>query len=116
MSSPLSERTKQRRRLLKAVAGVPAIVVLPAGAQTAASSVTCVRKGLDANTPPRPAETVSATDQWVRQQVPGSNPPEYKLVLDPDTTSPTYGEPVAYASCWNSLYSPPAASGTNLIP
>ena len=114
MSSPLSERTKQRRRLLKAVAGVPAMIVLQAGAQTAASSITCVQKGLDSN--PSPADTVTATDQWVRQEVPGSNPPEYKLVLDPDTTSPTFNQPVAYASCWNSLYSPPAASGTNLIP
>ena len=94
MSSPLSERTKQRRRLLKAAAGIPAIVVLPVGAQTAAGSLTCVDKGRLENPDP-PVDIVATPDVWVREELSDGT---YKLVIDQ-----TSQQPVAHGSCWNSI-------------
>ena len=109
MSSPLSDRTKQRRRLLKAVAGVPAIVVLPAGAQSAAASVTCITRGVDNN--PAPMDPVDAPDIWVREKVTDASG-NVSYVLAPD---PVDGQPVAYASCWNSVVTSPQAGSDNVL-
>ena len=114
MSSSLSERTKQRRRLLKAVAGVPAIVVLPAGAQTAATSLTCVDKGV-ANNPLPPTDpatgqyltTTGPDPVWVRERLPDGT---YAIAPDPVS-----GNPVAYASCWNSIVTTPQAGSDNVL-
>jgi len=114
MSTTQSERTKQRRRLLKSAAAVPAIFALPAGAQVANSSLNaCVDKGLP---PPNTIldNPIAGSDQWVRKfqatdQNGNAAPGNYLQFVD--------GKPVATASCWNSVH--PGAnvpSDTNLIP
>lgn len=110
MSSPLSARTKQRRRLLKAAAGIPAIVVLPTGAQAAATSLNCVARGVANN--PAPVDPATAPDIWVREKVTDSTSGEVSYVLAPD---PTTGDPVAYGSCWNSLNVSPKAGPDNVL-
>lgn len=119
MSTTPSERTAQRRRLLKSAAAAPAIFVLPVGQALAASSLfACVDRGLEGvNVSSIPAKLpADQTDQWVREfRTTGSTPapdPGNYLVYDQTT-----GNPVAYASCWNSVHAsgPAAESGTNLI-
>ena len=94
MSSPLSDKTKHRRRLLKAVAGIPAIVVLPTGAQGAVGSLTCVDKGI-MEYGSNPPESVAIPDVWIREGPDPTGP--YTLVRD------SMDRPVAHHSCWNSL-------------
>ncbi len=111
MSTTQSERTKQRRRLLKSAAAVPAIFALPAGAQVANSSLNaCVDKGFPPGTPV-PANPIPAsdTDKWVRSFQSDPVPGNYLEFVD--------GKPVATASCWNSVHpaGPRADEGSNLI-
>lgn len=114
MSTSQSERTKQRRRLLKGAAAVPAIFALPAGAQVANSSLNaCVDKGFPPGTA-MPVNPNPLPDQWVRHfqaAGPGGTPPAGNYLEFVD------GKPVATASCWNSVHpSGPFANGDNLIP
>lgn len=128
MSETSSERTEQRRKLLKKAAAVPAIFVLPStGRAVAASSVhACVEKGLIANgttaIPPYldPAGP-KPTDEWVREYKPANpnvfpdgTPEGNYLVYDNTGVQP---RPVAHASCWNSVNpnGPYADPKTNLI-
>ncbi|EXI89278.1 MAG: hypothetical protein AW11_01601 [Candidatus Accumulibacter regalis] len=116
MSMTESERTKlRRRRLLKSAAAVPAIFVLPAGAEVANSSLNaCVARGFPPGTQ-TPANPIPATshDQWVRSfqpAGPNDNPPAGNYLQFVD------GKPVATASCWNSVHpGGPFADGQNLI-
>lgn len=69
MTHDQTEQKKQRRRgILKAAAGVPALLTLPTGAALAATSFTCIQKG---NSLPTPAGLTTATDTWVRYKVTG---------------------------------------------
>ncbi|WP_374683155.1 hypothetical protein [Accumulibacter sp.] len=112
MSMTESERTKlRRRRLLKSAAAVPAIFVLPAGAQVANSSLNaCVARGFPPGTA-TPANPIQTADQWVRSvdaASPGHPAGNYLQFVD--------GKPVATASCWNSVHpGGPFADGQNLI-
>ncbi|MBE2259250.1 MAG: hypothetical protein H6942_14890 [Candidatus Accumulibacter sp.] len=116
MSTTQSERTRQRRRLLKNAAAVPAIFVLPTGAALANTSANaCVEKGLRLNNFQPIPRVTDQPDQWVRQPKAGAQQGDkttYEIVrLDNDT-------PVAGASCWNSIHphGPKAGAGNLLIP
>jgi len=126
MSETSSDRTEQRRKLLKKAAAVPSMFFLPStGRAVATSSLhACVEKGLlaNGNQPIPPILPRDQTDQWVREyQPPVQNPGEDAvpggnvLVYENTGTAP---RPVAHASCWNSVNpnGPFADSGTNLIP
>ena len=115
MSTTQSERTKQRRRLLKSAAAVPAIFALPAGAQVANSSINaCVIRGLHANG--LPDSPVTEPDGWVRQNEGTMQNPSYVAQRNDQANNDfVYG-----ASCWNSVQAatgrgPTATPGSNLL-
>lgn len=63
------DKKKQRRRdILKAAAGVPAVFTLPTGAALAATSLTCVAKGI--KNLPTPGGVTTSSDTWIRFRVP----------------------------------------------
>jgi len=98
MSTTQSERTKQRRRLLKSAAAVPAIFALPAGASVANSSLNaCIDRGIAANPTPALRLDLDKTDIWVRQSQKSGSEGEGNYLAFVD------GQPVAGASCWNSV-------------
>lgn len=67
MTHSQSEQQKRRRRgILKAAAGAPVIFTLPAGAQVAAGSLTCIDKQ---NVLPIPEGALSTPDTWIRYRV-----------------------------------------------
>lgn len=120
MSMTPSERTRQRRRLLKAATGVPVIFVLPTGAALANSSVdACVQRGLDQN--PNPGFIPVAGNPY--PGVSGGPPDNYWAWQEtaPGSgmwTVKAYGtQPVAGESCWSSLKASGLVSGpkTTLI-
>jgi len=120
MSTTPSERTQQRRRLLKAAASAPGIFVLPTGVALANSSLNaCIQRGIEH--PPSPYPTTpeeinsTSTDGWVRRQSTNS---EGTTVYIAEPNDPiTDGRFVAGASCWNSVHpgGPAADPNTNLI-
>lgn len=79
MSNPVSERTRQRRRILRAAAGVPVVFTLPSGAVLASTSIMCAENSADefllAGQKPKVFE--SAPDMWMRVRVP-------KLLMFPE--------------------------------
>ncbi len=119
MSTTPSERTQQRRRLLKAAASAPAIFVLPTGVALANSSLNaCIQRGIDHPPSPYPTEPAqinsTVTDEWVRRQSIASDNTTIIYIAEPNQID---GRFVAGASCWNSVHpSGPAANPmTNLI-
>ncbi len=79
-NEPVSERTRQRRRILRAVAGTPIVLTLPSGAALAAGSLTCDVKSFNAFDPD--VVTGFPTDSgdpssWMRYKLP-------KLLMLPD--------------------------------
>ncbi|MEF8726785.1 MAG: hypothetical protein V5B34_00960 [Accumulibacter sp.] len=119
MSDTPSQKTEQRRKLLKKAAAAPAILLLPStGRATANSSLhACVDKGLLRYGEPQEKYLPGADPQnppydvWVRQYRAGDKPGSYLVLSDTNT-------PVAHASCWNSITPKggPQANANNLIP
>ncbi len=119
MSTTPSERTQQRRRLLKAAASAPAILTLNAGAApvpNAFSSTHCIA---NSQALPNPAIETTGPDPWVRRRV-------TTVVGDPPQEVVTYqlannGEGHVYGgTCWNSFYqltpgTPGSADGENVL-
>ncbi|MCM8622048.1 MAG: hypothetical protein NFW16_10015 [Candidatus Accumulibacter sp.] len=123
MSTTPSERTQQRRRLLKAAASAPAIFTLNAGATgllhnppPAFSSTHCIA---NSQTLPSPPMETAGPDGWVRTKV-------TKLVPGTGQTVVTYelannGQGHVYGgTCWNSFYqiaqgTPGSADGDNVL-
>ena len=69
MTQSKSERTEQRRRILRAAASAPVILTLPSGAALAATSVTCAQKSQELAQTSPPAGVASAPDTWMRFEV-----------------------------------------------
>lgn len=69
MSNPVSERTKQRRRILRAAAGGPIVLTLPSGAAFAATSLSCQVKSAVMAFDESTAGAVTSADKWVRFEV-----------------------------------------------
>ncbi|MEF8712949.1 MAG: hypothetical protein V5B39_05130 [Accumulibacter sp.] len=112
MSTTPSERTQQRRRLLKAAASAPAILTLNAGAApvlNAFSSTHCIA---NSQALPSPIIETPGPDTWVRTKV-------TTVVGDPPQEVVTYQlangghGPVYGGTCWNSFYQiTPGTSGS----
>ncbi|NLF54574.1 MAG: hypothetical protein GX576_09335 [Thauera phenolivorans] len=69
MTQSKSERTEQRRRILRAAASAPVILTLPSGAALAATSVTCAQKSQELAQNSPPAGVAAAPDNWMRFKV-----------------------------------------------
>ncbi|MGL1832473.1 hypothetical protein ACKVEX_02585 [Rhodocyclaceae bacterium SMB388] len=73
MSNPISERTRQRRRILRVAAGAPIVLTLPSGAALAAASVGCDVKSLN-NFNPNNVEGFAPVSgdksSWMRIELP----------------------------------------------
>ena len=111
MSTTPSERTQQRRRLLKAAAAAPAIFTLNAEARDLAFSTTqCVVRGQALHTPPAPPTVTDFPDAWVRERITVGGVEKFQIA---DVGhGPVYG-----GTCWNSFYQGQGrqADGNNVL-
>lgn len=110
MSTTPSERTQQRRRLLKAAAAAPAIFTLNAGAAPAFNSTQCIVRGQALHTPPAPPPITDAPDAWVRERVTVGGVEKFQIAEGGH--GPVYG-----GTCWNSFYQGQGrqADGNNVL-
>lgn len=69
MSNLVSERTKQRRRILRAAVGTPLVFSLPSGAAIADTSLSCKVKSHSLATSEPALGATSSPDKWVRFEV-----------------------------------------------
>lgn len=122
MSTTPSERTQQRRRLLKATAAAPAIFTLNAGAASvpnpppAFSSTHCIANSQSLPTPP---DVTTGPDTWVRTKVTMVDPNTGETVVTYQLANSGHG-PVYGGTCWNSFYqitqgAPGSADGDNVL-
>lgn len=111
MSTTPSERTQQRRRLLKAAASAPAIFTLNAGAAPpgAFSSTHCIA---NSQALPSPLIETPDPDPWVRTRVTTADPNTGETVVTYQLANGGHG-PVYGGTCWNSFYQfTPGSSGS----
>lgn len=112
MSTTPSERTQQRRRLLKAAASAPAILTLNAGAApvlNAFSSTHCIA---NSQALPSPLIETPDPDPWVRTRVTTADPNTGETVVTYQLANGGHG-PVYGGTCWNSFYQfTPGSSGS----
>jgi len=111
MSTTPSERTQQRRRLLKAAAAAPAIFTLNVGTAHAFSSTQCIDRGQALH--PAPPDPTPAPDSWVRKRVTTVDPGTGATVVTYQIADGGGQGPVYGGTCWNSFYQvTPGASGS----